>query len=277
MELKGRVAVVTGASRGVGRACALALAREGIRVVIAAKSTRERERLPGTIYTVAEEIAAAGGEALPIVCDVRDREQIRTLVERTVGELGRLDILVANAGALWWQPLMETPPKRFDLMMKVNVEAAFFACQEVIPHMRRNRWGHIITMSPPVDLALLPGHIAYFISKFGMTMTALGLAAELAEDGIAANALWPVTLIESLATRNWGLGEPSDWRKADILADAVTAIVRHEPSSLSGQALLDEPFLRSQGVSDFDRYNVVPGSSPRRLNDFWGGGRNGKE
>ena len=276
MKLKGRVAVVTGSSRGVGRACALALAREGARVVVTAKSTRERERLPGTIHTVAREIEGAGGEAMPVVCDVRDREQIRAMVAQTVDRFGRLDILVANAGALWWQPLMETPPKRFDLVMKVNLEATFFACQEAIPHMRKNRWGHIITMSPPVDLARLPGHIAYFVSKFGMTMVALGLAAELRRDGIAANALWPVTLIDSQATRNWGLGEPSQWRKADILADAVVAVVRHDPSALTGQALLDEPFLRSQGITDFDRYNVVPGSSPRPLDDFWEGPDDGR-
>ncbi|MGD8377409.1 MAG: SDR family oxidoreductase [Acidobacteriota bacterium] len=269
MGLEGRVAVITGASRGVGRACALALARKGARVTVAAKSTRDREKLPGTVHSVVAEVEAAGGEALAVPCDVRDREQIRDMVGRTVERFGRLDILVANAGALWWEPLMETPPKRFDLVMKVNLEGTFFACQEAIPHMRRNRWGHIITMSPPVDLKRVPGHIAYFVSKYGMTMIALGLAEELRADGIAANALWPVTLIESFATRNWGLGQPADWRKADILADSVVAIAGHEPAALTGQALLDEPFLRSCGVTDFDGYAVVPGATPRRLDDLW--------
>lgn len=267
--LAGRAAIVTGGSRGVGRACALALAREGVKVVVAAKSVREREKLPGTIHSVADEIAALGGEAFPVACDVRDRDQIRGLVARTIDRFGRLDILVCNAGAMWWRPLIDTPPKRFDLMMQVNLEATFFACQEAIPHMRANRWGHIITMSPPADLARLPGRIAYFISKVGMTMVAQGLAEELKGDHIAANALWPVTLIDSQATRNWGLGDPTMWRKPDILADAAVAIVKHDPAALTGRALLDEPFLRSLGVTDFEKYSVVAGATIPRLDELW--------
>jgi citronellol/citronellal dehydrogenase len=271
MSLADRVAIVTGSSRGVGRACALALAREGVRLTVAAKSTQERPNLPGTIHSVAREIEDVGGQALPIVCDVRDRGQIREMVERTVQRFGRLDILICNAGALWWQPLMETPGKRYDLVMQVNVEHSFFACQAAIPHLRANGWGHIITMSPPVDLAWVPGHIAYAISKMGMTMIALGLAEELAPDNIASNALWPVTIVESQASKNWALGDPSMWRKADILGDCVVEIVKHEPSELTGRALLDEPFLRSLGVTDFERYNVVPGSKPPALDDMWQG------
>ena len=244
----------------MGRACALALAREGVDVVLAAKSTEDTPRLPGTIYSVAAEVEALGARALPLVCDVRDRGRIRSVVAETVGRLGRLDILVCNAGALWWKPLMETPEKRYDLVMKVNLDATFFACQEAIPHMREHGWGHIVIMSPPLDVSWLPGHIAYLISKLGMTMIALGLAQELAGDNIAANALWPVTIIESQASKNIGLGDPSMWRKADILADAVVAIVRHEPARLTGRALLDEPFLRSLGEEDFEKYSVVPGS-----------------
>ena len=269
MSLQERVAVVTGSSRGVGRACALALAREGVRIVVAAKSVRERERLPGTIHTVAREVEEAGSEALPVACDLRDREQIAALIEATMERFGRLDILVNNAGALWWEPVMQTPAKRFDLVMKINLEAAFFACQAAIPHMQANGWGHIINMSPPVDLAKLPGHVAYFVSKYGMTMLALGLAEELRDDGIAANALWPVTMIDSQATRNWGLGEPSQWRKADILADAVVQMVKQAPAELTGQALLDEPFLRSAGVTDFEKYSVVPGSEIPSLEEIW--------
>ena len=271
MSLEGRVAIVTGSSRGVGRACALALAREGVRVTVAAKSTEERPNLPGTIHSVAREIEELGGRGLPVVCDVRDRGQIRQMVETTIERFGRLDVLVCNAGALWWQPLMETPEKRYDLVMQLNVGHAFFACQAAIPHLRRNGWGHIVSMSPPVDLDWLPGHIAYGISKMGMTMVALGLAEELRADHIAANALWPVTIIESQASKNWGLGDPSMWRTADILADSVVEIVKHDPADLTGQALLDEPFLRSVGVTDFERYNVVPGSKPPALEDLWEG------
>jgi citronellol/citronellal dehydrogenase len=269
--LSGRVAIVTGASRGIGRACALALAREGVRVAVAAKSVAERPDLPGTIHSVAREVEEEGGEALPVACDVRDRAQIRSMVDRTVERFGRLDVLVCNAGALWWQPVTETPEKRYDLVMQVNLGHAFFACQAAIPHLRASGGGHVVMMSPPLDPAWLPGHVAYGISKMGMTMIALGLAEELAPDRIAANALWPVTIIESQASRNWALGDPSMWRKADILADCVVAIAKHDPRDLTGQALLDEPFLRSLGVTDFERYNVVPGSSPLRLDEIWAG------
>ncbi len=271
MTLDGRVAIVTGASRGVGRACVLALARQGVRVVVAAKSVRERPDLPGTIHSVAREVEELGGEGLAVQCDVRDREQIRSMVAATVQRFGRLDVLVCNAGALWWRPLLDTPDKRYDLVMQVNLDATFFGCREAIPHMRRNGWGHIVTMSPPPDLGWLPGHIAYAISKIGMTMVALGLAQELRADNVAANALWPVTIIESQASRNWGLGDPSMWRKPEILADCVVEIVRREPAELTGRALLDEPFLRSLGVGDFERYNVVPGATPPRLDQLLAG------
>jgi citronellol/citronellal dehydrogenase len=270
VSLRGRVAIVTGSSRGIGAAIARGLAREGARVVVAAKSVRDRDRLPGTIHSVAAEIAAAGGEAVAIPCDVRDRGQVRDLVGRTVERFGRLDILVCNAGALWWRPLLATPEKRYDLVMQVNLEGALFACQAAIPRMREQRWGHLVTISPPIDLDLLPGRIAYLISKYGMTMLALGLAGELREDHIAANALWPVTLIESQASIHWRMGDPSMWRKPEIVADAVTALVGHDPSEITGRALLDEPFLRSLGRTDFERYSVVPGSVVPPLAELWG-------
>ena len=268
MDVSGQVAIVTGSSRGIGRAIALGLAREKVRVVVAAKSVRHRERLPGTIHSVAAEIEAAGGVALPVPCDVRDREQVRGLVALAVERFGRLDIVVSNAGALWWRPLVETPEKRYDLVMKVNLDATFFLCQAAIPHLQV-RGGHIITISPPLETDLLPTRIAYLASKFGMTMIALGLAEELRKDGIAANALWPLTIIESQASLNWNLGDPAQWRKPEIMADAVVGIVQHEPAALTGQTLLDEPFLRSLGVTDFDRYSVVPGSRVPPLREQW--------
>ena len=268
MDLAGKIAIVTGSSRGIGRAIALGLAREGVQVVVAAKSVRARERLPGTIHTVIAEIEAAGGTAHAVACDVRDREQVRALVASAVERFGRLDIVVSNAGALWWRPLLETPEKRYDLVMKVNLDATFFLCQAAIPYLRE-RGGHLITISPPLDLDLLPTRIAYLASKFGMTMIALGLARELREDGIAANALWPLTIIESQASVNWNLGDPSLWRKPEIMADAVVGMVRHDPAALTGQTLLDEPFLRSLGVTDFDRYSVVPGSRVPPLREVW--------
>lgn len=269
MSLKGKVAIVSGASRGVGRAVALSLAKEGCNVVIAAKSTEDTPELPGTIYSVAKEVEALGVKALPIKCNVREMEDITNLVDQTKKEFGRIDILINNAGALWWQPMMNTPEKKFDLMMEVNAKATFFLCQAVLPSMMENKWGHIINMSPPVDLTMLKNHIGYFISKYGMTMVSHGLAEEMREHNIAVNSLWPRTMVESYATINWGLGTPDMWRKADILADSTLAIIKKDPSVLTGQALIDEDFLKSEGVTDFDQYNCVPGANPPSLDKLW--------
>jgi citronellol/citronellal dehydrogenase len=263
--LSGKVAVVTGASRGIGRAIALGLAREGCAVVIAAKSVTSTEKLPGSIYTVAQEAEALGAQALPVAIDVRDAEQIDVLAKQTFERFGRIDILVNNAGALWWQPLLETPAKRFDLVLGVNARAACLCSRAVLPAMMAHRWGHIINMSPPLDLAMVPGRIAYSISKLGMTLLTHGLAEEVREHNIAVNSLWPVTIIESQASINWGMGTPAMWRKADILVDCVLRLVQKPPAELTGQALLDEDFLRKEGVSDFAPYACVPGSEPARI------------
>ncbi len=260
-----RVAIVTGSSRGIGRALALGLARAGYAVVIAAKSTTSTEQLPGSIYTVSQEIETAGGRALAVPVDVRDADQIEALASKTLQELGRIDVLINNAGALWWQPLVDTPARRFDLVMDVNARAAFLCCRAVLPAMMKQKWGHIINMSPPLDLEMVPGRIAYAISKLGMTLLTFGLAEEVRPHNIAVNALWPVTIIESQASINWGLGTPQQWRKPDILVDCVLRLVAKEPASLTGQALLDEDFLRAEGVTDFSRYACVPGTSPPRL------------
>jgi citronellol/citronellal dehydrogenase len=263
--LQGRVAVVTGASRGIGRAIALGLARHGCHVVIAAKSTESTAKLPGSIHTVAREVEALGVQALPLQVDVRDAEQIDNMAAQTVARFGRIDLLINNAGALWWQSLLDTPAKRFDLVMGVNARAAFLTCRAVLPSMIEHRWGHIINMSPPIDLKVVPGRIAYFISKFGMTLLTHGLAEEVRPHNIAVNALWPVTIIESQASINWGLGTPAMWRKPDILVDCVLRLVQKEPAAITGQALLDEDFLRAEGVTDFSGYACVPGSEPSRI------------
>jgi len=259
-----KVAFITGASRGIGRACALRLAKEGWDIVIAAKSTEENPRLPGTIYSVAEEVKQFGVEALPVVCNVRDVEQIQRAAAATLEKFGRVDAVVNNAGALWWRNMDETPMRRFDLVMEVNVRGAYAVTEAFLPTLKQQRSGHVIMMSPPIDLRVLPGHIAYMISKFGMTMIALGLAEEMREYNIYATALWPRTLIESFATLNYQMGTPEQWRKADILADALYEILQH-PELSNGKALLDEDFLRSVGYTDFDRYACVPGSTPLEL------------
>jgi citronellol/citronellal dehydrogenase len=260
-----RVAIVTGASRGIGRAIVLGLAKAGHSVVVAAKSTESSDRLPGSIFSVAAEAEALGAEALPVQVDVRDEGQVEAMAARALERFGRIDVLVNNAGAMFWQPLMKTPAKRFDLVMAVNARAAFLCCQKVIPSMAGRRWGHIINMSPPMDLGIVPGRIAYAISKLGMTMLTLGLAEELKADNVAVNSLWPVTIIESQASINHGLGTPAMWRKADVLVDCVLRLVAKEPSALTGQALLDEDFLRAEGVTDFSGYACVPGTTPPRL------------
>ncbi len=263
--LRERVAIITGASRGIGRALALGLAKAGCHIVIAAKSTTSTEKLPGSIFTVAAEVEALGAQALPIQVDVRDAEQIANMAAKTLERFGRIDLLVNNAGALHWSSLLDTPAQRFDLVMGVNARAAFLCCRAVLPAMIRQRWGHLINMSPPLDLSMVPGRIAYAISKLGMTLLSLGLAEEVRPHNIAVNSLWPVTIIESQASLNHALGKPEMWRKPDILVDCVLRLAQKEPAAITGQALLDEDFLRAEGVTDFSGYACVPGTQPPRL------------
>jgi citronellol/citronellal dehydrogenase len=271
--LGGRVAIITGASRGIGRAIALGLAREGCHVVVAAKSTTSTEKLPGSIFSVAQEVEALGVQALPVQVDVRDEAQINNMAAKAHERFGRIDILVNNAGALHWTSLLDTPAKRFDLVMGVNARAAFLCCRAVLPSMIERRQGHIINMSPPLDLSIVPGRIAYSVSKLGMTLLTLGLAEEVRQHNVGVNSLWPVTVIESQASINWGLGTPEQWRKPDILVDCVLRLVQKEPTAVTGQVLLDEDFLRSEGVTDFSHYACVPGTSPPRLS--WTAGEGG--
>jgi citronellol/citronellal dehydrogenase len=263
--LGGKVAIVTGSSRGIGRAIALGLAREGCAVAIAAKSTESTEKLPGSIFTVAAEAEALGVQALPVQVDVRDADQIEAMAAKTLERFGRIDLLVNNAGALHWTGILDTPPKRFDLVMSVNARAAFLGCRAVLPAMIRQGRGHVINMSPPLDLSILPGRVAYGMSKLGMTLLTVGLAEEVRRQNVAVNSLWPVTIIESQASINHHLGVPAMWRKPDILVDCVVRLAQKEPAELTGRALLDEDFLRAEGVTDFDRYACVPGTQPPRL------------
>jgi citronellol/citronellal dehydrogenase len=269
---QGKVAIVTGSTRGIGRAIALGLAKAECNVVVVGKSTESSEKLPGSIFSVAAEVedigAETGARALPVQIDVRDAEQIDNMAAQALDRFGRIDLLVNNAGALHWAGILDTPPKRFDLVMDVNVRASFLACRAVLPAMIRQGGGHIINMSPPLDLAILPGRIAYGISKLGMTLLTLGLAEEVKQHNVAVNALWPVTIIESQASINHQLGTPAMWRKPDILVDCVLRLAQKKPSEVTGQALVDEDFLRAEGVTDFDRYACVPGSKPPRL--AWG-------
>jgi citronellol/citronellal dehydrogenase len=263
--LQGQVAIVTGSTRGIGRSIALGLARAGCNVVVVGKSTESTEKLPGSIFSVAAEVEALGAQSLPVQVDVRDAEQIESMAAQALDRFGRIDLLVNNAGALHWAGILDTPPKRFDLVMDVNTRAAFLCCRAVLPAMIRQGRGHIVNMSPPLDLSILPGRVAYGISKLGMTLLTLGLAEEVRRHNVAVNSLWPVTIIESQASINHHLGTPAMWRKPDILTDCVLRLARKEPSEVTGRALLDEDFLRAEGVTDFDGYACVPGSNPPRL------------
>jgi len=254
-DLSGRVALVTGASRGIGKALALRLAAEGAAVVVAAKSEQSTDRLPGSVHDTAAEIRTKGGRALAVPTDVRDDDAIRRMIEHAIEEFGRLDILVNNAGAIWVQPILQTPAKRFDLMMGVNTRAAYLACHYALPHMVKQKWGHVLNMCPRLSTGPSPGKVAYMISKLGMAYVALGLAAEHAADNIAGNTLWPRTIIESQASINWGMASREQWRTPEIVCDASMAIFAQEPQTSTGKQWIDEEVLTSiAGITNFDHY-----------------------
>jgi citronellol/citronellal dehydrogenase len=270
-DLTGQVAVITGSSRGIGKNIALRLARAGADIVVAAKSELSRDSLPGSIHETVSEIEALGSQALAVRTNVRDAEQLESMVEAALERFGRIDILINNAGALHWRSIADTPPKRYDLMMEVNARAAFVASHFVLPHMIERGSGTIIQMSPPIDLRMLPGKTGYCMSKFGMSLLAMGMGAEVKATEIKSCALWPATAIESQATINHKLGGPQYWRKADILADAVGAILAANSEQVNGKCLVDEDVLSMMGVSDFEQYNCVEGGTPMRIVGDGGG------
>jgi citronellol/citronellal dehydrogenase len=268
-DLRGRVAIVTGGSRGIGREVCLALARAGAHVVVAAKSASPQPTLPGTIHTVADEIRAlrTGAEAFPYALDLRDESACVSCVRDVVARFGRVDILVNNASALWWHTIPETPTRKYDLIQSINARGAFVMTRECLPHMARNRFGRVVCMGPPIPASYrhYAGKTAYYMSKCGMTMVALGAAAEGADAGITGNALWPATVVESSASENFELGDKSGWRKATILADATVAIVGD--AAQTGGQLIDDVYLRSVGATDDDiaKYRCDPNVEPPRL------------
>ncbi|RMF63399.1 MAG: NAD(P)-dependent oxidoreductase [Bacteroidetes bacterium] len=263
-SLRGKTLFITGASRGVGKAIALRAARDGANIVIAAKTAEPHPRLPGTIYTAAEEVEAAGGSALPLVVDIRDETQIHAAVEQAVATFGGIDILVNNASAIFLAGTLETPLKRFDLMFQVNVRGTFACSQACIPHLRRAENPHILNISPPLNLSpqWFAPHVAYTITKYGMSLCVLGMAEEFRPDGIAVNALWPKTILATAAVRNLLGGEEAirHARKPEIMGDAAHYVLTQESRSYTGQFLIDEEVLREAGIEDFSDYAVVPGN-----------------
>lgn len=265
-----RTAFITGASRGIGKAIALKLARRGYNIVVAAKTTVPHPKLPGTIFTAAAEIEAAGGKALAIEVDIRNEDMVQHAIERTVEKFGSIDILVNNASAISLTQTPATPMKRYDLMQDINVRGTFMVSKYCLPHLEKASNPHILTMSPPLNLdpEWFGRHLAYTMSKYGMSMTVLGLAHECRSKGIAVNALWPQTAIATAAVRNIIGGEAliQASRKPDIMADAADWILQ-QAASYTGQFLVDEQVLRAQGISDFSEYAVNPEKEP--LQDFF--------
>ena len=262
MRLKDQVVLITGGSRGVGAAVALAAAREGAHVALAGKTIDPHPKLPGTLGEVADQVRALGREALVIQADIRFPEQVTAMLDKTVEHFGKIDALINNAGAIFWGTTTEFPIKRYDLVMDVNVRGAFLASQAAIPHMRANG-GHIVMMSPPINPKAAVGKAPYIVSKFGMTM--VGMAIDAEEPSIAAHALWPVTGIRTAATVNLGMGSDDEWRTPEILADATIALLVKSPDASTFHAWLDEEILAEAGVTDFDQYACVPGSTPEPM------------
>lgn len=261
---EGRVAVITGASRGIGRAVARRLAAEGAAVVVAAKSVEPHATLPGTVVDCVAEIRAAGGTASWVQVDVRDDAQVEAMVDHAIAEYGRIDSLFCNAGAIVLGRVIDVPPRRFDLMFDVNVRAVHAACHAALPHMVRQGTGHVLTFSPPLHTGPSPGMAPYMTTKLGMTRLAMSIAEEHAGDGIAANSVWPVTMIDTAAVRVNGLGDPSQWRTPEIICDAVADLLARPPAACTGRQLTDEEILREAGITDFSRYWVA-GEAPEHL------------
>ncbi len=262
MNLKGKTLFITGGSRGIGKAIALRAAADGANIAIAAKTAEPHPKLPGTIHSAAAEIEAAGGRALPLQVDIRDEGQIHAAVERTVAAFGGIDILVNNASAISLTGTLETPLKRFDLMMGVNARGTFACSQACIPHLRKAANPHILNLSPPLNLdpKWFKHHVAYTMAKYGMSLCVLGMAEEFKADGIAVNALWPRTVILTAALAMLGgLTPPENCRQPEIMADAAHAILTRDSRAHTGNFYIDDEVLRQAGVTDFERYAVAPG------------------
>ncbi|HSV84759.1 MAG TPA: NAD(P)-dependent oxidoreductase [Ramlibacter sp.] len=263
-SLSGKTLFITGASRGIGKAIALRAARDGARIVVAAKTAEPDPRLPGTIHTAAAEIEAAGGHALPVVVDVRDEAQVAGAVEQAVARFGGIDILITNASAIHPAGVLQTPLKRYDLMMDINVRGSFVCAQACLPHLLKSPNAHILSLSPPLNMSprWLGVHPAYTLSKYGMSLLALGVAEEFRQGGVAANTLWPRTLIATSALNIAAPGHVERARRPEIMADAAYWILTQDSRQVSGISFLDEEVLRRAGRTDFSGYAVNPQAEP---------------
>jgi citronellol/citronellal dehydrogenase len=273
-DLSGKKIFITGGSRGIGLAIALRAARDGASIAIAAKTSDPNPKLPGTIHSAAEEIRAAGGTALPIQCDLRDEAQIAASISQAAETFGGIDILINNASAINLTPTEATPAKRFDLMFDVNVRGTFLTSQAAIPHLRASaeagRNPHILTLSPPLSMKAkwFQHHVAYTMAKYGMSMCVLGMSEEYRKTGIAVNALWPRTAIDTAALQMIPGIDTATCRTPEILADAAYVILNRASKDCTGNFFVDDEVLASVGVTDLEKYSVVPGTTDFLLDFF---------
>jgi citronellol/citronellal dehydrogenase len=258
-SLSGKTLFISGASRGIGLAIALRAARDGANIVIAAKTDAPHPKLPGTIHTAAAEIEAVGGKSLPLAVDIRFEEQVYRAVEQAVAHFGGIDILVNNASAISLTGTLETPIKRYDLMMGVNVRGTFLCSQACLPHLMKAANPHILTLSPPLDMRAkwFAPHLAYTMAKYGMSMCVLGMAEEFREAGIAVNALWPRSIIATAALQVIPGAEPERGRTPDIVSDAAWHILTRDSRSTTGNFFIDDEVLASAGITDLTGYAVA--------------------
>ena len=263
--LAGKTLFITGASRGIGLAIALRAARDGANIIVAAKTDTPHPKLPGTIHTAAAEIESAGGHALPLAVDIRFEDQVYGAVERGVKHFGGIDILVNNASAISLTGTASTPMKRFDLMMGVNTRGTFLCSQACLPHLAKAANPHILMLSPPLSMRAqwFAQHVAYTMSKYGMSMCVLGMAEEFRRAGIAVNALWPRTIISTAALQIIPFAEPERGRTPEIMGDAAWHILTQDSRSVTGKFFVDDEVLAAAGVTDLERYAVTPGAELR--------------
>jgi len=274
MSLANKNIFITGGSRGIGLAIALKAAKDGANIAIAAKSVEENPKLGGTIFSAAKEIEAAGGKALPIQCDIRDEEAVAAAVNQAATQFGGLDILINNASAINLTPTEKTPAKRFDLMFDVNVRGTFLASQAAIPFLKKSaqagRNPHILTLSPPLSMKAkwFKNHVAYTMSKYGMSMCVLGMAEEFKRDGVGVNALWPRTAIDTAALQMIPGIDTDFCRTPEILADSACIILNRPGSEATGNFYVDDEVLASEGITDLEKYSVKPGTTDFLLDFF---------